>query len=576
MKFRHKKQDDGLKTHTTIGKARLIPAIFLMATVILFPLTEGFAASNKQVVILEVPDLEWSKISVNHPKLLNLLMTGSAGLVRLPATLTNRSLHFPIIRESYAKSGIGFYENLVSRIYAETDFNNTLLVVCSHRPPEIDNGLTPVLLKGAGFNGGVLYSPSTRKQGIVTYNDLRSTIIRFLDLGKTEAVFQIQPKPGDWRKLVKTGSNLNKNYTIRWPLLTGYFYLLLGVILLLLIGLTFRFRQRLIAGSAWGYLLLITAPAAFLLEALIDPVEWPLILFWTIGICGVLFLWSYFSSGKNITQALSLISLITAGLVVCDALLNGYYECKSFLGYSLVSGARYYGIGNEYMGILLGSSIVGLTLSFSGIKRWRGGILWLVALGIGLVLIHPNFGADVGGGITALMGLGVTNYLWLKQPIRFKEVTRLCLMTLAALVLAGAWDVYANRDCMSHLGQLLLAVSNHGPMVFSAMAIRKISLNLRLISSAPLSFILMGILLSIPFGYRFPPAPLQRLIDKHPKEIAGLTGLAITALIGFLVNDSGIVSAAMIFMFGIGLGLTVALEELNEKRGKKSQASKSI
>ncbi len=542
-------------------KVRLIPAFLLIAMILLIPLTESSASGNKQVVILDFSDLEWSKVSQNHPKLFNLLRTSSAGLVRLPATSTKGPLDLPVIRASYPESPIGFYEDLVTRVWEETDFNATLLVIYARRSPEIGNGLTPVLLKGAGFNGGVLYSPSTRKRGIVTYNDIRSTVLQFHNPGKAKAVFQIKPKPGDWRKLVQSRSNLIKNYTIRWPLLTGYIYLLLGVIFLLFIGLGFRFRQIVISGLAWGYLLLITMPAAFLLETLIDPVEWPPILFWTIGICGTLFLGPYLISGKNYSRTVLWISLITAGLVVGDALLNGYYECKSFLGYSLVTGARYYGIGNEYMGVLLGSAIVGLSLLFPSLKRRRV-IIWLATLAIGLVLIHPNFGADVGGGITALMGLGIANYLWLKQPIRIREITRLSLLTLATLVLTGIWDFYANRESMSHLGQLLLAISNNGLIAFSSMAIRKLSLNLRLISSAPLSLVLIVILSAIPVFYRFPPAPLKKLMEKHPEAMAGLTGLAITALIGFLANDSGIVSAAMIFMFGIGLALTVALQEL--------------
>ncbi len=546
-------------------KIRLISAMFIMAMIVLIPVAESATAGKKQVVVLEFSEFEWSQITTNHPKLLNLLKTSSTGLVKLPAR-ENVPPDLPVTCESYANSSIGFYEDLVSRIFAETDFYTTLLLVYSRRSPEIGNGLTPVLIKGTGFKGGVLYSPSTRKRGIVTYNDLRSTILRFLNPEKTKTVFRIRSMPGDWRILAQSRDGLIKNYTIRWPLLTGYFYLLLGVIILIIIGLCFHFRPRIITGLAWAYLLLITAPGAFLLEALIDPVELPSILFWTLGISGIMFLWSYFSSRKNITRALAMISLITTVLVIINGLLNGYYECKSFLGYSVVTGGRYYGIGNEYMGVLLGASIAGLSSLLPALKHRCREILWFVTFIIGLVLIHPNFGADVGGGIAALMGLGVTNYLWLKKPIQIKEISRLCLMTLGALVLAGAWDLYANRDCMSHLGQLLLSVSNHGPGVVGSMALRKISLNLRLIGSTPLTLVLIGILLVMPVFYRFPPAPLQRVMDKHPEAIAGLAGLAVTALIGFLVNDSGIVSAAMTFMFGIGLGLTVVIKELDRAK----------
>ncbi|MGE5605956.1 MAG: hypothetical protein ACM3YE_09720 [Bacteroidota bacterium] len=319
MRFRHEKAGDGLQAHPPIMmrgkllKAALFPAILLLMMLVITPATESFAAGKKQVIILDLSDLQWSQISANHPNLLNFLGTGSAGLVRFPAASKNWPLNLPVFKESYPKRPVQFYEDLVSRIGAETDFNNTLLLAYTRSSFKTDLGLTPVLLKGAGFNGGVLYSPSTRKRGIVTYNDLRSTLSRFLNLEKNDMVFHLRPKPGDWRQILQSRANLEQNYAIRWPLLTGYFYLFLGMIILFLICFFFRFSRKLITKLAWGYLFLIAAPAAFLLEALIDPVEWPAVLAWAAGISGAIFFGAYFISEKDFDRALFLIAILTAG-----------------------------------------------------------------------------------------------------------------------------------------------------------------------------------------------------------------------------------------------------------------------
>lgn len=634
--------------------------ILILIVLVLNPWTDCAAAVNKQVVILDLPYLDWPEISRDFPLLSKLSASGTAGLAVLPSIPAANGSYSGVIRpilgktyfqsssitpvatgvwtaragapggsspvvvidgsaasDSFAESAgpletssdnsgkkntidsilrsyrmmrdrakiiavtfsqnrypvkkrsenshqwLDFYNELVSRIWAETDFNTTLLMVCFSQASELDHGLTPVFLKGGDFKEGILYSSSTRKKGIVTCGDLRATVLQFLNPGKSQAVLQMKCEPGKWPNLAETQYSLVKNYSVRRPLLTGYGYLLLGLIFLLIIGLILHFPQSILTGMAWSYLFLLTVPVAFLIEAVIDPLDWLSIILYTLGISGALFLGSYLISGKNIFQALIWISFITVGLVASDGLLNGYYEFKSFLGYSVITGARYYGIGNEYMGILLGAYIVGSSLYLQGLPGRRREVLWWrFTFLIGFILIHPNFGADVGGGITALMGLGVANYLWLKRSIRLQELTRLLLLTLGALILAGAWDLVINRNSMSHLGQLLLSVRDHGPRVFTAMVTRKILLNLRLISSTPITLLLIGILSAVPVLCRFPPAALRRLIAKHTQVSAGLTGLAVTALIGFLVNDSGIVSAAMIFMFGFSLILTVILKEL--------------
>jgi len=114
---------------------------------------------------------------------------------------------------------------------------------------------------------------------------------------------------------------------------------------------------------------------------------------------------------------------------------------------------------------------------------------------------------------------------------------------------------------MSHFGQLILAIRTQGIQVFFDLAIRKMALNLQLIQTTPLTLVLIGTLLIIPVLYRFPPVSIQKYLANYPELMSGLTGLSITALIALAANDSGIVSAAMCFMFGIGLIISLVIKE---------------
>ncbi len=114
---------------------------------------------------------------------------------------------------------------------------------------------------------------------------------------------------------------------------------------------------------------------------------------------------------------------------------------------------------------------------------------------------------------------------------------------------------------MSHLGSLLLAIQKNGIGVFVDLVIRKMTMNLRLITTTPLTIILLGFLMYIPFLYWHPPLSIKNLMAKYPQISSGFVGLSITALIGLFTNDSGIVSAAMSFLFGISLLIPIIIKE---------------
>ncbi len=587
------------------NKTRLIALFvwFLTLLVACFSVKTAAAAEQK-VVILNLPSFDLLEYSQRYPNLMRFISTSATGLVTIPwradrndslglrlsndirkkdaahaanlasidgyrldqlglgQTLAEESRILPA--DNAGQKILGRWDWLIGRLLAETDFRNTLVVLCSIRKSATSNAqLASVMMKGLDFSSGVLCSPNTRKMGIITYNDLYSTVSASLH-SETHPGLRIKSKPGRWQAIVASQPALLQNYTVRWPLLSGYGYLTLGLLSLLLLGMFFKNYHKLRNCLSWGYLFLLTVPGAFLAAAVVNPLTWTAILGCVLGISGLLFMGSYFLAGRDSFGTLAWISIITAGLIAVDGVFNGYYEYQSFLGYSVVASSRYYGIGNEYMGILLGSYIAAAALGLRhDTRRRRREFLWPMTVLIGLLFIHPNFGADVGGGITALIGLGITNYLWLNQPIRLKEIGRLCVATVFLVAFAGSWDYYLDANSMSHLGQLMKAVHDQGWVVLVNLAARKTALNIRLISTTPLSLVLIAILIAIPFLYRNPPALIQKFKVKYAEIVAGLTGLSVTALVGMITNDSGIVSAAMLFMFGIGLIVLMVNSELN-------------
>ena len=459
------------------------------------------------------------------------------------------------------------YDRLLGEIMAETS-PNTLVVIFSSLPPakrlEIGARLTPVLITGPGFERGILFSWSTRRAGIITCYDLPATILSFLGINP-EGHFnghKLETRPGDWRGLAGKLPQLIKNFGLRWPLLTTYGYLLIVIVLLAILGLIFYPRiTALFRIVEYGYLFLLTVPVVFLVEALFNPLSWPAIIGLTVGLGGLLLAVSLGLARGRRQEAVALIGLFTVIWIGIDGLFNGVFELNAFLGYSAVAGARFYGIGNEYMGFLLGAYITMISISFEKLRRFPAQVLWLAVFLITVFLVHPNFGANIGGGITALIGLGITTYLWLERPIHLRELAGLLGAMLAMLILVGIWELAFSGDKITHFGQLISLIKLNGFQAVSTVLIRKWQMGMRLIGYTPWAKVLLAILVAIPLLYKKPPTVLARLIKNHPGIMRGILGLTFTALIALVVNDSGIVAVATMFIFGAFMLLQVIFEE---------------
>lgn len=468
----------------------------------------------------------------------------------------------------YRRQVLAEYDRLLGDILGEIDARNTLTMVFTALPPARNYGkngrLAPVIIKGPGFRSGLIASASTRRPGFLTCYDLPVTILSFLHIPKNQffSGHILTGTGGDWRQIAAEEPGLVKNYDLRWPLLTVYGYLLIGLVLAAFLGAVFWPRRyNYFQGLAYGYLFLLTIPAIFLIEAAINPLDWVSIIGLTLGLGALVFGAALILAHRDQLRVLAVISAFTVGLILFEGAFNGFLELRSFLGYSVIAGARFYGVGNEYAGFLLGAYIVAVSSFLPCLRRYRIQLLWLITGLIAVFLAHPNLGANITGGIIALIGLGVTNYLWVERPIRAKEVLGLAGALVVLLILVGLWDICLNRSNMSHFGQFLTLLKGADfPMIWGLLN-RKLALNFRLIAYTPWTKVLIAILVVIPFIYSRPPGKVADLIQKYPNRLRGFFGLTLTAIAALVLEDSGIVTVTTMFIFGMPMLLLVLLKE---------------
>ena len=105
----------------------------------------------------------------------------------------------------------------------------------------------------------------------------------------------------------------------------------------------------------------------------------------------------------------ALLALVTAFFLLVDILRHSPLMSESLLGFSPVGGARYYGIGNEYLGILLGGSVIG--------AYWTGESR-------PILLPHPLVGGDRGASCPGLSGYRVI-VIWRTPECRYTTLLAL-------------------------------------------------------------------------------------------------------------------------------------------------------
>ncbi|MGD9153940.1 MAG: hypothetical protein PVG90_00355 [Bacillota bacterium] len=466
-------------------------------------------------------------------------------------------------RQYFRNQALRSYDRLIGRIMAEVDPAQTMVVLYSILAPEVEGRgqrLNPVLIKSAFFKPGLITANSTRRVGLLTGADLMAAIFTFLEL-KNQDIYidrSLRSVSGSWPQAATMLNELDLNYQARWDLLPIHGYALIISVLAVTAGLIYWPRQRRFFEIVRQiYLFLITIPAVCLIVALPNPVDWPAIIGWTVGLAGFFYIIVRLLSRNDAVKAILTIAGVTALLIIIDGLGNGWLELRSFWGYSAVSAARFYGVGNEYLGFLLGAYLVVVTLTIGKVRRYRVQLLWGGWVLLALFLFCPSWGANIGGGITVVLGLGIANFIWLDQRVTKKRIGLLLGALVGLLTLVGVVDLIRAGPQMSHFGQFIRFVSQQGLPALTKMMSRKWQFNQSLITANGWSYVLIGLLMAILLLYKEPPQVVRRWQNTYPEIAKGVLSLAVTSVIALLANDSGIVTVATMFIFGVGLFLVV-------------------
>ncbi|OPJ57286.1 hypothetical protein [Alkalithermobacter paradoxus] len=462
--------------------------------------------------------------------------------------------------------------NYLNEVFKIVNPNDRIYIVSPYpRLEDFRTGyrLSPVIIFDKDEKG-ILTSSTTRRKGVVGNIDIAPDILNYFgqesnamlgrNIDRISMDNNIDFLTYEYEKIVST-------YNIRIPTLYTYavFQMITWIISVIFIFLRKKISKKLfnIPINILKFTMII--PFALLVEPILN-------LNSEISIIAVALLMSligYFIVHKLVKDDLNkiiLLSTLTFIGILVDAATGQNMIKNSLLGYDPIIGARYYGIGNEYMGVLIGSIILALSSLFEKKKISRL-LLSIVLLVCVIILGYPKMGANVGGTITAVFA-----FLFLIMKIYEIEVDikKIVLIMCAVVLVVTAMALIDINfiGSKSHLAGAIEDIIIGGPIIILQIIRRKLEMNLRLIGISMWSRVLILGVIIVGVLFNKPSGILKSLCEVYPSIAKGWQAIIVGSVVGFVVNDSGVVAAATSISYVIVPVLVLIMKDIVKSKSQ--------
>lgn len=517
-------------------------------------------------------------------------------------------------------------DDFLQRLWEIADLQKEYVIIVSPVPSVSDYRagrlLTPVIAAGPDITPGLLFSATTRRPGIITNYDLAPSILTWLGIEADislpgarlrsmalarrsmaqakQGSLSIAPAghvgsfpkgpvlecsvPAGHKPLDSGESSQHKKvltylrdvydrivatYRQRPPLLKTFvsIEILIYLVVIFLIAVLPRLPSPWPKVLSFALGFVVATPLALLILPGLQPAS-------LVAAFGYAVLIAVFLTGlifgilpETEERYLAICSLTVLVLLV-DIATGGWLMKFSPMGYDVIIGARFYGVGNEYMGVLIGASILATGVGRGrwqqkGWKRWLSlllTVMWFLA--VIYVFVSPRLGANAGGMITSAIAFPVA--LWAGEGAwRYLQHRDLAVMALAAvliLVLALWVNLATKGEEVSHVGRALTLLVEGKWNEIVVIINRKLAMNWKLMRYSIWSKgLLVGLGIMAFVIYR-PTQVIRVVMHLHPAVGGLVIATLVASIVALAINDSGVVAGGTTSMFASALVLNLILD----------------
>ncbi len=438
--------------------------------------------------------------------------------------------------------------------------SRTLVVIVA---PSALDGAAEVTVVGVAAAGddtsgsGLLRSPTTRRDGYLRSTDLAPTILEALGLAVPSSMngtaATIVPSATELGARVAEHADLADRVrfrdraitpvsvmvvaatvlaaaaaarrSVRWSGRLGAMAVAL-VLLSFLSGLTAYHHLAL-----WVYLVLLVAAAGVVAVIAAGVVAWRPGGPTTIGVlCAVL--WA---------------------VLVIDVVSGGPMQINTPLGYTPTVAGRFQGIGNLAFGLLASSCLVVAV----GPSRWSSPrvsdrarwwwVVWVGALSV-VVTALPRFGSDVGGTLALIPTIVVAAGIVSGRGLPRRRLAVALGASIGVVAMLGLLDRARPPADRTHLGRFVERLLDGEASIILE---RKLRANLELFTASIWPTVLVVLLAAVAALLWRRRTQVAHVLRPRLAERAFLGGLATVALLGVLLNDSGVAVPAVMLTVAV-------------------------
>ena len=452
---------------------------------------------------------------------------------------------------------------------------------------EVRDRLAPILMWGRDAPAGILTSPSTRVPGIVVNTDFLPAVADAWGLpllpGAIGRPFHVQPSSqtntlADWQAAHDRVLQTERLKDVYGGLPT------LQMLLVLVALALYQKGQRRFACACCAAI--VSLPFALLMLPSLPlvphsiPGAGAMLALVALAFAGIA--WRLYPSRRGVPLLLTVLFAVLLGAIALDLLSGSPLLRQAWMSYSIMEAARFYGIGNEYMGVVIGAACILLGNREQGTGNRRTPLnsqlstkpfysLFPVPCSLLLLLFllgYNRFGAKVGAIPSAGIAFGVQGLMLWRGKLRGRD---LLLVAVGVAMGLGGLLLLDMRHGVSGQSHFARTVAGSGGGLFAA-ASRKMLLEGHLLLHSPWSAALLTASMGFVYIGRQGDRETRRQGEEERQgteqeplstinyQLSTPYGLIAGALASLLFNDSGVTAAAMIMLFGFAWALTQAAD----------------
>jgi hypothetical protein len=253
---------------------------------------------------------------------------------------------------------------------------------------------------------------------------------------------------------------------------------------------------------------------------------------------------------RGVVAALLVVPAVSAVVLLVDQLAGAPLQLSAPLGDNPLIAGRFHGMGNIDFAVfataaLLCAGVAGGALIARG-RRTLGIVLAAVVGVLALVVdAAPLLGDDAGGAVTLLPAVAVLLAVLLGVRVTGRRIVTVVGGAVVAVVAVGALDHARGSGAETHLGRFFGQLVNGDG---GADIPRRLAAVGRSFGNVPFTLLVVATVVVVVAARE----PLRRRVASVAGLPAAVAAIATVAVLGTLLNDSGVVVAAFAVIVLVG------------------------